>query len=79
MTISAKDLRFKISMLFDLLSKKEEIIITFRNKPKAKLIPYEGSSNKKEKSDELFGLWKDRGEDVDTIVRELRKGRNFDI
>ena len=77
MTVSAKDLRFKISMLFDALSKKEDIIITYRNKPKAKLIPYDDSSNK-EKSDALFGLWKDR-DDVDTLVREMRKGRNFDI
>ena len=77
MTISAKDLHFKISMLFDLLSKKEEIIITFRNKPKAKLIPYEDSSNKKEKSDELFGLWKDRDDDIDTIVRDLRKSMDL--
>ncbi len=79
MIVSAKDLRFKISMLFDALSKKEDIIITYRNKPKAKLIPYDGNSSSKEKSDELFGLWKDRDEDVDTIVREMRKGRSFDI
>ena len=78
MIVSAKDLRFKISMLFDALSKKEDIIITYRNKPKAKLIPYDGSSNSnKEKNDELFGLWKDRSDDVEQMVRELRKGRKF--
>ena len=58
MTVSAKDLRFKISMLFDALSKKEDIIITYRNKPKAKLIPYNSEYSNKEKSDELFGLCK---------------------
>ena len=79
MTVSAKDLRFKISMLFDALSKKEEIIITYRNKPKAKLIPYDGGSDNKEKSDELFGLWKDRDDNVEEMVREMRKGRNFGI
>ena len=79
MIVSAKDLRFKISMLFDALSKKEDIIITYRNKPKAKLIPYDGDFNSKEKSDELFGLWKDRNEDVEEMVRELRKGRSFGI
>ena len=79
MIVSAKDLRFKISMLFDVLSKKEEIIITYRNKPKAKLIPYYGNSSSKEKSDELFGLWKDRDDDVEEMVRELRKGRSFGI
>ena len=79
MIVSAKDLRFKISMLFDALSKKEDIVITYRNKPKAKLIPYDGSSNNKEKNDELFGLWKDRSDDVEEMVREMRKGRNFGI
>ena len=79
MIVSAKDLRFKISMLFDALSKKEDIIITYRNKPKAKLIPYDGNSSSKEKSDELFGLWKDRDDDVEEMVRELRKGRSFGI
>ena len=79
MIVSAKDLRFKISMLFEALSKKEDIVITYRNKPKAKLIPYDGDFDKKEKSDELFGLWKDRNDDVNTLVRELRKGRSFDL
>ena len=79
MTVSAKDLRFKISMLFDALSKKEDIIITYRNKPKAKLIPYDGDYSNKEKSDELFGLWKDRDDNVEEMVREMRKGRNFGI
>ena len=77
MVVTAKDLRFNISMLFDLLSKKESIIITYRNKPKAKLIPYGENSNEK-KEDKLFGMWKDRDSlDVDRYVRELRKGREF--
>ena len=77
MVVTAKDLRFNISMLFDLLSKKESIIITYRNKPKAKLIPYDENQNKK-KDDKLFGIWKDRDSlDVDRYVRELRKGREF--
>ena len=78
MVVTAKDLRFKISMLFDALSKKEEIIITYRNKPRAKLIPFEGRQKNKDKSDKLFGIWKDRDDDVDRYVRGLRKGRDFD-
>ena len=80
MTVTAKDLRFKISMLFDLLSKKEDIFITYRGKVKAKLIPFEQKNDKKiPKDDKLFGLWKDREIKVDDYVRELRKGRKFDI
>ena len=76
MIVSAKDLRFKISMLFDVLTKGEEITITYRGKPKAKLISFEEPGND-EKSDALFAMWKDREEDVDEIVRSMRQGRNF--
>jgi len=77
MITSAKDLRFNVSMLFNLLDKKEEITITYRGKSKAKLIPFEDS--KKIKDDSLFGIWSDRDENVDEYVRDLRRGRNFDI
>jgi len=76
MTVSAKDLRFKISMLFDVLTKGEDITITYRGKPRAKLISFESSQNDT-KDDALFGIWKDREEDVNTFVRDMRQGRNF--
>lgn len=76
MIVSAKDLRFKISMLFDVLTKGEDIIITYRGKPKAKLISFEDPDNN-EKSDALFGMWKDQESDVDELVRHMRQGRKF--
>ena len=75
MVVSAKDLRFKISMLFDVLTKGEDITITYRGKPKAKLISFEEGNG--DKSDALFGMWKDREDDIDDLVRTMRKGRNF--
>jgi len=78
MTVTAKDLRFNISMLFDVLSKGEDVLITYRGKAKAKLIPYHHSSDEG-KTDAIFGIWQDREEDVDTMVRNIRKGRNFGI
>lgn len=78
MIVTAKDLRFNISMLFDALSNGEEITITYRGKAKAKLI---SAANTKttQKEDVAFGMWKDKNGDVDTLVRTLRKGRTFDI
>jgi prevent-host-death family protein len=76
MTVSAKDLRFKISMLFDVLTKGEDITITYRGKPKAKLISFDESNNE-EKNDAIFGMWKDQENDVDSMVRDMRQGRNF--
>ena len=77
MVATAKDLRFHISMLFDLLDKKEDITITYRGKSKAKLVPFEES--KKIEDDSLFGIWSDRDIETDEYVRVLRKGRSFDI
>ena len=78
MTVSAKDLRFKISMLFDVLTKGEEIVITYQGKPKAKLVPFEINSET-EKDDPLFGIWKDREEEVDEMVRDMRKRRDLAV
>ncbi len=76
MIATAKDLRFNINTLFKLLDKGEEITITYRGKEKAKLKPI----NSQEKKDEsLFGIWKDEDINVDKIVRNMRKGRSFDI
>jgi antitoxin (DNA-binding transcriptional repressor) of toxin-antitoxin stability system len=78
MTVTAKDLRFNISMLFDMLSKGEEILVTYRGKAKAKLIPCSESSTT-QKTDILFGMWSDKNESVEDMVRNMRKGRNFDL
>ena len=78
MVVSAKDLRFKISMLFDVLTKGEDITITYRGKPKARLVSFEEAQSD-EKSDALFGIWKDQNSSVDEHVRNMRQGRNFDL
>ena len=79
MTVTAKDLRFNVNMLFDLLGKGEDITITYRGKPKAKLIATDKNSDNNKKDDSLFGLWKDRDVSVDDMVRGMRRGRNFGI
>jgi prevent-host-death family protein len=75
MKATAKDLRFHSKDLLDTVSRGEEVVITFRGKPCAKLIPFE--TGKKESRNDFFGIWKDdeRAKDVDKYVRELRKGR----
>jgi prevent-host-death family protein len=76
MKATAKDLRFHSKELLDTVNRGEEVVITFRGKPRAKLIPY--TEKKKEiTKNELFGIWKDNDviQDVDEYVRDLRKGR----
>ena len=76
MKATAKDLRFHSRELLDTVNRGEEVVITFRGKPCAKLIPYR---EKKEENtmNELFGIWKDHDgvQEIDEYVRGLRKGR----
>ena len=76
MKATAKDLRFHSRELLDTVGRGEEVIITFRGKPCAKLIPYK-EKKKKGAKNELFGIWKDNDkiQDIDEYVRGLRKGR----
>ncbi len=76
MKATAKDLRFHSKELLDTVNRGEDVIITFRGKPCAKLIRYREEKEEITKN-ELFGIWKDndRVQDVDDYIRGLRKGR----
>ena len=78
MKATAKDLRFNSKELLDTVKRGEEVIITYRGKPCAKLVPYERTNtNESKMKDEFFGIWKDNNEvnDINEYVREIRKGR----
>lgn len=76
MNATAKDLRFHSKELLDTVSRGEEVVITYRGKPCAKLVPF-SEGVKEDSGKELFGLWKDHEEmqDVDAYVRKMRKRR----
>ena len=76
MKATAKDLRFHSKELIDSVSRGEEVVITFRGKPCAKLVPYQELKNEVE-ANKVFGMWKDSDivDNVNECVRNLRKGR----
>ena len=76
MNATAKDLRFHSKELLDTVGRGEEVVITYRGKPCAKIIPYAAPGQPHETND-LFGIWKDNisSESVEEYVRSLRKGR----
>lgn len=76
MKATAKDLRFHSKELIETVKRGEEVIITFRGKPCAKLVPFEENKDKITEN-KLFGIWKDhdKSQEVDEYVRTLRKGR----
>ena len=76
MKATAKELRFNSKELLDTVNRGEVVVITFRGKPCAKLIPYD-EENGQNTTHELFGIWKDnnRVQNVEEYVRGVRKGR----
>ena len=76
MRATAKDLRFNSKELIDSVKRGEEVVITFRGKPCAKLVPYQEIKKQTEKN-EFFGIWQDNDmvKNVDEYVRSLREGR----
>jgi prevent-host-death family protein len=78
MKITTKELRIQPGRIIDQVSTGQEIIVTFRGKPLAKIIPF--SPVPKEMGDvSMFGIWKshDNNISVDDEVRDLREGRKF--
>ncbi len=79
MKATAKDLRFHSKEILDTVSRGEEVIITFRGKPQAKLVPIEHhiTKDKNKMYTSLFGMWKnyEKTKNVPQYVREIRRGR----
>jgi len=77
MQSTAKELRFNTKELLESVSRGEEVIITFRGKPYAKLVPMNKTKKSIDTTNELFGIWKNRTDlnDVSAYVREIRKER----
>ncbi len=77
MKATAKDLRFHSKEILETTARGEEVIITFRGKPTAKIIPITSKTKNLKNTNKLFGIWKD-DESVTNVkgyVRNLRKGR----
>jgi prevent-host-death family protein len=81
MEATTKDLRLHTRELISATDRGEQVIITFRGKPRAMLVPFvEGDLKALDGHNPAFGLWSDRDMDVsvDEQVRQLRRGRRFE-
>jgi prevent-host-death family protein len=78
MVATAKDLRFHSREILNAVSRGEEVIITFRGRPRAKVVPVATGGKKSPGPPRLFGIWKDNPKvsDVDSFVRQARRGRS---
>ena len=82
MEIAAKALRSRVGQVLACLDRGESVTITYRGKPRAKLVPIERSEEApcyEPAPASAFGMWKDRTDmdDEAAWVRNIRKGRLF--
>ena len=81
MEITTKQLRIEPGRIISQVDNGQEITITYRGKPRAKIVPIVDRKNIDDKNsdDELFGIWKDRKDlnDVDQFIRNIRKRRDL--
>ena len=80
MKATAKDLRFHSKEILDSVMRGEEVVITYRGKPSAKIIPVKNLKSNLDIGHQLFGIWADynQTQDVTEYVRKIREGRAHD-
>jgi len=87
MVVTAKDLRYSAGKIIKLAKSGKEITISYRGKDAAKIVPLKeassplastSSSNTADIIAKTSGMWAQRDDlnDVDSFVRDLRRGRH---
>ena len=82
MEATARDMRYKTHSLFDLLSRGDSVVITYRGRKAAILSPYKDGGAPYRihvKNHPFFGSAPSAGESVTDIIDRLRGGRFDDI
>ena len=80
MEVTAKDLRSRVGEVLACVDRGETVTITYRGKPRAKLVGIEQRAEASPRDSRFFpafGMWRGRDDmsDVDAHVRRLREGR----
>lgn len=78
MEVSTKELRIQPGKIIDQVANGEEVIVTFRGKALAKIVPMQSKGVSEDNDVGIFGLWQSHNEQsVEEAVRQMRKGRSF--
>jgi prevent-host-death family protein len=80
MYVSTKELRLQPGRIIDQVVNGEEIVVTFRGKALARIVPVRSEKPESEDADEgIFGMWSshDQEDSVDEMVRKIRQGRTI--
>jgi prevent-host-death family protein len=83
MQVSVKELRKQPGRILSIAGAGNDITITVRGKPAAKIVPLDYDAPKEARADDeeslAFGMWKDREDMKDPLafIANIRKGRNL--
>lgn len=77
MKATAKDLRLYSKELLETVARGEEVVITFRGKPMAKIVPLDVEDKTEVEKISLFGIWEDHemSESVEEYIEKPRESR----
>lgn len=80
MIITTKELRTRPGKIIDQVANGQEVTVTFRGKPLARIVPFKKRLKEVENGETtIFGLWSDHADsaNVENYIRGLRKGRTI--
>jgi prevent-host-death family protein len=80
MEVSTKELRIQPGRILDQVVNGQEVVVTYRGKPFAKIVPYaDVALTSTDEGDDIFGMWRDHADkrEVEETVRAFRQGRTF--
>ena len=80
MKATAKDLRFHSKEILEAVMRGEEVVITYRGKPSARIVPVKNRKSSIIVEHKLFGIWANYNQtkNVEKYVRQIREGRTHD-
>jgi antitoxin (DNA-binding transcriptional repressor) of toxin-antitoxin stability system len=83
MEATTKDLRLNTRALLAATDRGEEVVITYRGQRRAKLVPWsepgksDNALSSADRHNPAFGIWRDRQDSVDELIRSMRRGRDL--
>ena len=80
MEVTTKELRIQPGKIIEYVVNGEEVTVTFRGKPLARIVPITMETVASTiEDDDIFGMWKDREQEgrVEDVVRTMREWRKF--
>ncbi len=77
MRASILDIRRHMGRILEALDQNEEVVLTYRGREKATIVPAGQATKGDLTSHPAFGMWADRKDmkDVKQYVRDMRRGR----